>query len=436
MSESSSTPYVFELIEIDSERLGNPVDIKNLVTDVEMFEHLDKPYMTTKVVLLDSIRLLEGLDLIGGETITIRISGTADTDIPFTNKFTITGVETLKGSDIQTVIISAIESHAFESNLKNINRFYEGKSADIVTKIADNFLGREVAHLNTDKKTQKLIVPNMDPLKAIKWISGNATTNEGYPFYVFSTPFSDKLFMLDLGTMLKGPASNEVPYNLSAANNSSLDDASKRKTVLEHKFGKGKSVFELISEAVVGSEYRFLNTHDETQTVTWDIIFDLFNELIDDSVIKRDQKNVPFSDKYKIDGRSYNQFPAFTISTIGGSYAYKETEDEEYDLGFREEKTSAEYKLSIFRKAMKTVFAAENPLTVVVNGFDFIGTDKPTTIGNNLNIIVPKASPEVSDNEDVLDQQRSGNYLVYAARHMFKKEKYDISFLCAKIGRK
>ena len=57
MSESNATPYVFELIEIDSERLDTPIDIRSLVTDVEMFEHLDKSYMTGNIVLYDSLRL-------------------------------------------------------------------------------------------------------------------------------------------------------------------------------------------------------------------------------------------------------------------------------------------------------------------------------------------------------------------------------------------
>ena len=134
MSESNASPYVFELIEIDSERLDTPIDIRGLVTDVEMFEHLDKSYMTGKIVLLDSIRLLEGLDLIGGERVTITISGSAETDVPFTNNFHIVQVETYKGKDnIQTVILNLIESHAFESNLKNINRYYTGKASEIAT---------------------------------------------------------------------------------------------------------------------------------------------------------------------------------------------------------------------------------------------------------------------------------------------------------------
>lgn len=437
MSESNASPYVFELIEIDSERLDTPIDIRGLVTDVEMFEHLDKSYMTGKIVLLDSIRLLEGLDLIGGERVTITISGSAETDVPFTNNFHIVQVETYKGKDnIQTVILNLIESHAFESNLKNINRYYTGKASEIATTIADNFLERELAHLDEDKKTQSLIVPNMDPLTAIKWICGNATTTNGYPFYVFSTAFSEKLFMLDLGTMLKSDATNKIPYNLASVNTTATLDPVKRKTAHDFKFGKGKSIFDLISDAVIASNYRFLNTHADTNEITWDVIFDLFDELIGDGVIKADQRNVPFSDKYKINGRSFNQLPSFTISKIGGSYAYRETDDEEYGLGYAEERTAAEYKLHLIKDAMKKLFAAETPLTIVVNGYDFIGTDLPTTIGNTIDVVVPKASPETTEGEDDLDLAKSGNYLIYAARHMFKKGRYDISFLCSKIGRK
>ena len=69
----------------------------------------------------------------------------------------------------------------------------------------------------------------------------------------------------------------------------------------------------------------------------------------------------------------------------------------------------------------------------MVNGYDFIDGQSSTTIGNKLKIEFINSTIH-SDGEDRKDPKRSGDYLIYATRHMFKKERYDLALSCVKIG--
>ena len=81
---------------------------------------------------------------------------------------------------------------------------------------------------------------------------------------------------------------------------------------------------------------------------------------------------------------------------------------------------------------MNTVLK-KNPLTININGLEFLKGDFHKTVGNNISISLQATHADAEDKED---KKKSGDYLIYSARHMFKKtiDKYDITMNCVKIG--
>jgi hypothetical protein len=71
---------------------------------------------------------------------------------------------------------------------------------------------------------------------------------------------------------------------------------------------------------------------------------------------------------------------------------------------------------------------------MVVPGINFIDGDKHLTIGNNIVVEFPKSTADRDRSISQIDTRRSGNYMIMSARHMFKKERYDISLGCVKLG--
>ena len=55
-------------------------------------------------------------------------------------------------------------------------------------------------------------------------------------------------------------------------------------------------------------------------------------------------------------------------------------------------------------------------------------------LDNLINIDIPARKPEYIGSN--VDQKKSVEYLMFAARHSFKKEKYDLSLTCVKLGRR
>ena len=75
----------------------------------------------------------------------------------------------------------------------------------------------------------------------------------------------------------------------------------------------------------------------------------------------------------------------------------------------------------------------KNPLSILTDGIDFLDGDKHSTIGNNLRIEFESSKPD-RDGEKSLDAKKSGDYLIFATRHMFKQERYDVALTCIKLG--
>ena len=71
---------------------------------------------------------------------------------------------------------------------------------------------------------------------------------------------------------------------------------------------------------------------------------------------------------------------------------------------------------------------------MVVDGIDFLDGDKHSTIGNQLRIEIATTNPEPEKTASRIDKRKSGDYLIFATRHMFKREKYDLALTCVKLG--
>ena len=302
---SAKTSYEFDQVLLESERLQKPIELKRVVTDLDIFEHLDKPYLTAEMSVADQTNLYETAGIIGGERITITISSLKeDVATPITKNFYVTKAKVIYTNDeSQLIIFSLIEDIAFKSNLYNVNRYYFGKCGKIIEKISKQYFGKEIDQLLNEKQNLHLIVPNMDPLEAMQWVRNRATTTDGFPFYLHSTLAKDKLFFRDLGTLLTQPVINpKESFRVDKASLNSLNN----KMIINHKFESYQNIVTMIAKGLVGSSYRYIDTTQETsRTFSFDLRKDLYDILIDKGYMAG-QENPEFSTLYQVDGKSFN----------------------------------------------------------------------------------------------------------------------------------
>ena len=421
--------YIFEEINFISERLPEPINIAPIVTDLEIFENLDLPYLTGKLVISDNSNLYQNFDILGAEKIQVIFRTLSPGSGKLNKTFYISSIDgNVKDTDHTDVLyFRLVEDIWYSSNLQNVNKFYSGTGASIIEKICKEFLAKEIGFIGKDLKNFNVIIPNLDPIKAVSWIINRISTTEGYPFYLFSTLYGEKLAMADLGSLLALTPVNEQPYKGYTTSSDAIGVS--ERVLKQFTFEKSEELHSIIDRGLIGSQYQYIDTLSNNKNkFAFDIVKDVLKPLIESGILG-DQDNVGYSPDYKLNDKPFNEIKNRTISRIGGSNAYRT--DSRFDVSFDENKLISDYKRNIKSLAM-IEFLNKAPLTFTVNGLDFASAQSHYTIGNNINIHFLNSLVDNTNNR--IDTKRSGNYLIYSARHIFKKEKYDLIMTGLKIA--
>lgn len=447
---TSSTPFTFESIELSSDRLPQPVELNRIVTDVEIFEHMAKPYLTARILIIDAANFYQSADIVGSERIRIQIRSAEEDAKSIVKNFMISRVEKVDKiqDNTQVIAMHLVEDCYYISSLINLNRTFSGKPSAMLKIIAKETLKKELLVNGEEQQNFKLIIPNMHPLEAMDWIRSKTSTARGYPFFLYSTLVGDELIYEDLATILTRPAlnaGNDIKYIASSTKAQDTMDAKQvRRIIKNHEFmGGGENLLSIIREGLVSSSFEVIDTLTEgTKTFVYDSKDDLFKKLILDEILPKDQPNPPINFDEVIDSRKINEYRSMHTSSIGGSMSYRDSAEGEnpfkynrWQNAYGENKTSAEYKLSPIKRGFDRMLK-KNPLTINVDGIEFIKGDFHKTIGRNIEVVFMNSQPETDEGADSRDKKKSGKYMIYSIRHMFKMstDMYDVSATCIKIG--
>ena len=434
MSDTRSS-YIKSII-LDSERIQDSLDLGSSVTDFDIFENLNKPYLTASMVLVDTASVIETADILGGETVTIIIKSLKnDETIEIIKKFYITkivkSIHTSDGTEVD--VIHLTEDIAYISNLLNINKSFTGRRSTIISKILKNNFQRSLTVNGEDVNSIKVIIPNLNPIESMIWLKNTATTTDGYPFYLYSKLVGEDLEFSDLGTLLSDISINDdqpFVYSKLAKNDSLYEN--RIKSIMNYEVGVSENLFELIQMSLIGSKQQYIDMlTNKTNSYNFDIQKDLLSKLRQKDVISTDQKRLPFSEGFKIDYVSFNKLQSRTITQIGGAGSFRDTNDTY--LSYNEANTVGEYRFKTISRAMDQIIK-KAPIQVIVEGNDFIDGDKNYSVGRNVELLFHKADQDKVEEGNNIDVKKSGKHLIFATRHMFKKEKYDVSLSCVKIA--
>tara|TARA_B100000965_G_scaffold392708_1_gene402569 strand:- start:440 stop:1780 length:1341 start_codon:yes stop_codon:yes gene_type:complete len=435
--------FEFKSILFESERIGSApgtkgVEMKHVVTDIDIFESLERSYITAKMLLNDERRFIERLDIIGGERITITLVTTKESEIKreIVKKFYIAKVlNNLKPTDdSQSVLLHLVEDIGYISNLHNVNRFYNGKCSEIIQKLCEEFLEKELAFDNTDVQIIKAIIPNLTPLDASRWLKNRATTIDGYPFYFYSTLIGDKIAFKDLGTLYNHEALNkELSYRFGGITALSPDTVYSGRTINGFRQENSEDLLRLQNKGLIGGKHKYINSGSIEADCNINHDFDIVEDVLAPMINRGDlgeYNNPLYSNEYLHNNKPFNEYSSRTITQLGGSNSYRTTKSNVgYDLSYSENYDVAGYKLSSIARATNNILL-KSPITVAVDGSEFINGNIHSTIGNKIHLEFLASSK----NEKGIDNKLSGEYLIYESRHLFKVEKHDLILTCAKLG--
>ena len=417
----------FESVTIETE-LFPAVDIAATVTDLDVFEHLDKPYVTAILGFVDVEDLVGSMNLSGGERVSVTLKTNIEDSIPVIKIFYIDKVVSANktSGNEEFFTLHLIEDIAFKSNLINVNKSYTGSTSKIIEKIAWDFLKTKVDIASKDRQEAKVIVPNLTPIDAMCWVKNRSTTSDGYPYYLFSNLIDFNLQFRDLQTMMTSKTMNDqegaeyTHYESQIGSESSLG---RRRIIMAYEFRDNYDLYSLIDKGLLGAEYRYLDViKKKDNKFEFDVDQDVNNFLKRDDIVQKRQYSTYDSSRYDW---SIDKINSRKITRIGSSEIFNDNKS----LSQRE--NISDYKLNEISRTMAELLKTES-VRFIVNGLDFFDGAENTTIGNKLRIRFLKNS--ITDDTDKFDHKKSGDYLIFACKHSFTQREYTLTFSGVKLS--
>jgi len=431
----------FEIIEalLITERAGGlTYDVSRIITDFEIYEHIDKPFLTARIAMIDGNSIMEASDIQGGEKIRIRFQSveTKKESTSIVKTFIIDKViKTTRANERTDVVyFSCYEDVMLKSSLINVNKHYKGNMGGIVSKILFEHLNKSTIVSNDLFQSDiQLIVPNMHPIEAASWVKNRITSKDGFPFYLYKTLNSDDFHLIDLGTLIKRePINKRAPFLYSrGAAQASLEQ---RHLIIKHyKHENTDDIMTLVRKGYVGATYNFIDTlKGINRKVDFDVASDVFYNIADKDYLGTSPR-FNYAPDQKMDDIKLSSYRSTNYSVITGNGAH--TYDNYSIKSLDEEDYQSSYKKRIVSHALKN-FMTKTPISVVVPGRPFMRGDGDYTIGNVVRLIFLESTND-DQNEKRIDTKKSGDYVLYSTKHSFSvasPNRIDSTLLCAKLS--
>ena len=436
LAAQTSTDYLIVEAVISSTRNDTQVDIRTLVSEFTIYEHIEKPYLTGRLTFKEEENILQDVDFQGGEKLTLTIQHLEETVSAntITKEFLIDKIENVIRVDERTelVVLHFTEYHVFDSSAQNVSKSYSGSPTSIIKTITQSFLDKEVLIEGTDDvRDMKVIIPNLNPLEAGAWLNKRATTSDGLPFFFFSALGVDNLVLKDLEKMLtQQPINEEQPY-IYAPSAGDGNETTKRYLISNYRYESQENLLKIMRNGHVGAKYVF---HDTFKGIPTNVDFDVddvFQKLIGKNALGGENSRYNHSPEFKVKGKKIGKHNSKVISQIASSGAY-DTVGTTFK-SYQDEKTVGGQAKKINRDSLKE-FLVKTPLVITVRGREFITGDANYTIGKTIRLRFLDTNPYLDDQNAKFDLKKSGDYLIMTAKHVFSDEGVSTELTCGRVA--
>jgi len=428
MSNDANNLVNIESVIIEQKESKLSTEIANGVSDIDIFEHLDKPYLTAVLGYTDRDSVVSLMNISGGEKIHIKLKSNRPQTVSVSKTFFIDKIILSdKSTELSELyVFHLIEDIGYMSNLKNVNRPYSGKPSEIISTISKAFLDTTVVHTGEVHQSMKVIIPNLTPIDAMCWIKNRASTGEGYPYYLYSTLVDKELQMKDLHSLMTPVSMNpKTPYSFTGASlaESSSDRTTSDRTIIRYQSKDTENLFKLIQEGLIGSEYRYINvTKNKVDTFSFNVDTEVITRLKTDNII---DKGTPLFDNSKYKDITADM-KSRSISQIGGSSAI------EGGKSYSESGAVAQYKFNIINRAM-THMLTKSKIDFVLEGTEFLDGNANKTLGRKISLRFLRNKLEESST-NIYDRKKSGDFLIFACKHSISRDSYYVTMSGVKLS--
>tara|TARA_A100001388_G_C28759698_1_gene496997 strand:- start:401 stop:1834 length:1434 start_codon:yes stop_codon:yes gene_type:complete len=453
------TDFRFDHIRITTDRTDRIFEVQNVTSEFVIFEHIDKPFLTAKLVIVDidpQVNLVDQIHFLGTEKVEVKIRTQSSEDFTITKNFVVTEVviSEKSGDGNEVIILDLIEDVAYHSALMRLSKSYTDNKLMIIGKLCQ-VVEREVfitpgveEKINGDKQT-KVIIPNMHPLEAANWIKDRTYTSDGFPFFFYSCISDDRLRLRDLRECLEEPALNnsQIPYSnsISFAQSNRGDGNPSEPNLLDEAFNITKVKvanierhLELARMGFTTSKYNFVDT-TTGNNITFD--YDMskqYEKLIEKQVLNGSRQTFyptyDFNFRTGKELKNIREHSTKEITHFATSRQFNDFADTE---SYHEGKVLEDHTQKVIAKSLRH-WLLKSSIQIEVPGKNFLRKDANLTIGNIIKceFLSNRNLRRGLNSDDISDLKKSGEYMIYTARHQFTGNTYYVTMDIGRLGTK
>ena len=434
-TESSTSYHIAEAI-LSSDRTTTGIDIARLINSMVIYEHIEKPYLTMSLSFADEENIVQDFDIQGGERLKIKITDTEEVESgnEINKQFVVDKI--VKAEKIEErreqIVLHCTQYHMFESVVQNVNKSFVGSPTEIIKKIIDNNLSIKAIIDGEDSiRDMKVIIPNMHPIEAVIWLKKRCTTNDGFPFFVFSPLGVDNIVIRDLDRMLTQTVQNLANPYIYAPSAKLGKSNIKYYTIDDYTYESSENLVRIIEAGSVGSSNVFYDTLNGISETIHHNVNDLFQNLIINNKLGGANSRFSFSNEFKVKDKTLGEYDSKVISTISSSGSYNNLDT--VFKSYNDETVKGNQNKKIKQQALKQ-FLTKSPLFITVKSREFITGDANYTLGKAIRVAFLDTQSNLDNNSPALDLKKSGDYIIMAATHYFSGEDSKTELLLGKMA--
>ena len=449
MANPKSQQFKLTKAHISADRFGGFenrfYDVKNQVAEINIYESIEEPSLTGTIAILDDKSLYELINFNGTERIRLEMAGLGkETDPVFEKTFIMTNVvRQIKGNDKSSLyVFDLIDEHGFISEAERLRGSYRGRIDDIVkgicltqlkksVDISYQFLSRR-DRVDAIQDDIRVIIPNLSPINAIKWLLSRATTQTGSPFFLWASIHDENLRMGNLDVMYRQtPFNDKLPYTYNPSNVNVAEDKSEFEqgfTIKSLGLGEMGDTLHMVANGSVAASQCITNLNTGQMTQQHYDVQQTLNNLAFQNTIALKRQNV-FDNKFKLKDKFIGFYEARNIHQVVSTGTYGKFKS--YHDEFEEER-----HLKKLESASIKDLLVKNMMSITVPGTAFfLGK---AAVGDTVNLSVVNDNLEVgkqSNADDMLDKNKSGKHLIYDLRHTFRGTEHEVTMNVCKLER-
>lgn len=277
-------------------RTGQEYDIKNLVSEINIFEDMFANCLTGNVMISDGKDLINEVPIVGEELIRVNIStptfGDDDAIYKTFKIYAVTDKVTAVNDRSQVYIAHFISQEGYLDSMMQINGTFRGNVADVVSGIFDKYLklprntiegieSRNNTELSILDKTKNDIVfnsPSWSPFKCINYVASRSLRddNDGSNFLFFETMKGFVYGSLQEIVDMQRKTGFVYEQYMYAPANVKLPRPDRGYTYKKPALDRS---YRLVDEFTSGGDFNLINSHTVGHLSNRVVTYDIFNKV-------------------------------------------------------------------------------------------------------------------------------------------------------------